>query len=125
MGETVQIPLDNKTIDFKLPCLWWEHHPLIHSHAWRDRSALHDMERHLREVPKELRTRIWNTFRDELAANYYRSRRDILDLTGHRGEPLVVTQNAKDVLELMQRVGGQPIIRADFMKLWNSGFLRS
>lgn len=126
-GETFQIPLEDKTIDFRihgvahfgLRPLWLEYHPILHQHEWDDREALHRLTAILHRVEIKTRVEIWDCMKDELETKYYRRRRALLNSTGHKQEPLVVAHNVLDFHRLLRVLSDSTPDLPEFRQLWN------
>jgi hypothetical protein len=120
MGETVQIPVDSKRIDFKVKQTWVEYHPISHSHEWDNRRAFYHLQETLRRFPLHAQKAVWGALREEFETKYYRRRRALLDLTGHQREPLIVAHSPVDFYrQVLKPLGQCPLNEKAFLREWS------
>jgi hypothetical protein len=119
-GVTFQIPVDTKTVDFRFPDLrlWWEHHP-ISRHEWKSSEASKRYGEMFRRMSMHDKRESWAIHKLEMADNYYRSRRELLNHFGYREEGLIHTISPADAYhQVFSRVFNVALSEREFLREW-------
>ncbi len=117
-GDTCHIKVGTKEIDFKFFGLWVEFHPTTRW-DWGSSEASALYREHFRGLSVNEKRASWLSIKKEFAYRYYRERRQVLDLTGHENEPLVVCEDAQDVYhKVIRRFGRDYPGQHEFVRMW-------
>lgn len=118
-GETCHIRIGPKEIDFNVRGAWVEYHPTTRW-DWESTEGAAGYGEHFRTLSPQQKKESWLAIKKEFAHRYYRERRLVLDLTGHRDEPLIVCRDAYDVYHgVIRRFGADYPPEKDFVRLWD------
>lgn len=120
VGETLQVPVGKKFIDFKVGNTFIEFHPLILRREFINTHAFHTLLDSLKAVPVRHKTAILQSIAVEMKAQYFKRRRDVLNtVEEYRDCPLLVCEDADSLYDVLKIVAENPLPRRDtFTNEW-------
>lgn len=101
VGETVQIGIGTKRIDFRVNGAFIEYHPIAHEREFACSSAWRDTKRIMLQLRPHGRRELMHALSQELRAQYYKRRRLLIDSSHFRDLELIL---ACDITEFYRAV---------------------
>lgn len=121
LGETVQVPISKVCLcDFRINGVFFEYHPIVVARELGQAFA-DDLEKSLARVsPKEAYS-ARNKVRDELAKDYWRRRKAMIEIMYGHGESLILATEPEQVWsKVIQRFAKGAVSKEKFMELFRS-----
>jgi len=111
-GVNFQIQLGSRRVDFKIKDTFVEFHPTKLLFEFKNQDAWNLWKENIRRVEKHPRENLQEAIRKELATRYFRSRRLLLDATGHDKSNLIVVQDENEFIKkVLARFADKPLPR--------------
>lgn len=90
-GQTFQIEIGDKQIDFKLGNWFVEYHPIAIDRDFINFEALQEIRGALRSAPKPVKLQVYRAIEGELEYQYFKQRKNLIDGSEqYRGHGLIV-----------------------------------
>jgi hypothetical protein len=115
MGETMQIPIGNKTIDFSVCGDLVEYHPISINRELKSSRANQIFRRLYRKASQWEREQLCELLTEELSAQYEHRRGQLVQLSEHAGKHLYVCTSPWEVYrDIVRRLCPKPPSYTDF-----------
>lgn len=112
-GITCQVEIgeSGKQIDFKVGDTFVEYHPIMLDRSFINTDALHSLRVALRRVPKDTKIEVYKAVEAELAYQYFKQRRNLLDGSPYRScELIVCTDHEQFIDKVVRRFADRPLL---------------
>lgn len=96
-GATFQIEINGKFIDFRIGRTFLEYHPIEARREFISADAFRTLTDALRPLPRAQKVEVWAAVKTELAAQYWKRRRHVLDSGGFTDCRLIVADSPADL----------------------------
>jgi len=120
MGDTIQIPIGKKSVDFLIGDCFIEYHPITIKHDLKSWRASEIFSRMYRELKGHKRDTFVEMLTEELGAQYFHRRRQLIDSSPEfKGHDLLLCCNSFDVYKMaIKRFSDTPPRWATFRAEW-------
>lgn len=121
LGETVQVPISKVCLcDFRINGVFFEYHPIVVARELGQAFA-NDLEKSLARVSPKEAYLARNKIRDELAKDYWRRRKAMIEIMYGHGESLILATEPEQVWsKVIQRFAKDAVTKEKFMQLFRS-----
>ena len=121
LGETVQVPISKVCLcDFRINGVFFEYHPIVVARELGQEFA-NDFEKSLQRVSPKEAYAARNKIRDELAKDYWRRRKAMIEIMYGHGESLILATEPEQVWgRVIQRFAKGAVTKEHFMQLFRS-----
>lgn len=121
LGETVQVPISKVCLcDFRINGVFFEYHPIVVARELGQAFA-DDLEKSLARVSPKEAYLARNKVRDELAKDYWRRRKAMIEIMYGHGESLILATEPEQVWsKVIQRFAKDAVSKEKFMELFRA-----